>query len=373
MHSLLAHQTEAVVNAVHEIGPDEVLTTPVDDLADRIYEKLRVEPIVLHHDRRVSSGAKDRALTIDSWTGGQVTINGTRVEVLVPYEGDTVLFDVRASTFNYNPPRFDWRNAAVVAAFEGRAPLDKEQAKAAIEGLLHDIELHLAWQRTDIDPWNERMKRDLPGQIQDRRAKVLQDRELDAFLDVPVIGRANSSPSLAVDPPKRPRPGIDQPDRRTPGFAPEPAISMDGFAAILAEIESVTIAVQRLPNTFATMPEESLRDVLLVMLNNRFGPAAFRKPIDQLLGYTAWRDSHAALILFVREGSPSDISEKASEELRVHQLFKRMTTSLAGQSSPSRIATTIVGRFMSRCWSFPFSHRTEALDGTALFTAALNS
>jgi hypothetical protein len=367
MRSLLVHQAEAVVNAVREIGPDEVLTTPVEDLADRIYEKLRIEPIVLHHDRRISSGAKDRALTIDSWTGGQVTVDGTRVEVLVPYEGDTVLFDVRASTFNYNPPRFDLRNGAVVAAFEGRAPLDKEQAKAAIEGLLHDIELHLTWQRTDIDPWNERMKRDLPGEIQDRRVKVLQDRELDAFLDVPVIGRANSSPSFAVDPPKRPRPAIDQPDPATPGFAPEPAISMDGFAAILAEIESVTIAVQRLPNTFATMPEESLRDVLLVVLNNRFGPAsgetfsragktdifipwggdqravfiaeckwwkgpaAFRKAIDQLLGYTAWRDSNAALILFVREGSPSDISEKASEELRAHQLFKRMTT-VAGRS-----------------------------------------
>jgi hypothetical protein len=101
MHSLLVHQTEAVVKAVRGIGPDEVLATPVEDLADRIYEKLRVEPIVLHHDRRVSSGAKDRALTIDSWTGEQVTINGTRVEVLVPYEGDTALFDVRASTFNY--------------------------------------------------------------------------------------------------------------------------------------------------------------------------------------------------------------------------------------------------------------------------------
>jgi hypothetical protein len=82
--------------------------------------------------------------------------------------GDTLLFDVRASTFNYNPPRFDLRKGAVVAAFEGRAPLDKEQAKAAIEGLLRDIELHLTWQRGHIEPWNERLKRDLAGQIPER-------------------------------------------------------------------------------------------------------------------------------------------------------------------------------------------------------------
>lgn len=273
MHSLLAAQSEAVAKAVREIDPDVVLATPVDDLADRIYDKLRVEPLILHHDQRTSTGAKDRTLTIDSWTGGQVKIDGTRVEVMVPYEGDTVLFDVRSSTYNLNPPRFDVRNNAIVAAFEGRAPLDKEQAKASIERLLQEIEQHLAWQRNDIDPWNQRLQRDLAGQIQARRSKVLSDRELDAFLDVPVIGRANPSPSFAVDPPKRPLPVATRPAIRKPAFAPEPAISDDGFTAILAEIESVTTAVQRLPKTFEPMPEESLRDVLLVVLNNRFGPA----------------------------------------------------------------------------------------------------
>ena len=58
MHSLLAHQSEAVTNAVREISPDLVLATPIEDLADALYEKLRVEAIVLHRDRRTSSGAK---------------------------------------------------------------------------------------------------------------------------------------------------------------------------------------------------------------------------------------------------------------------------------------------------------------------------
>ena len=100
-----------------------------------------------------------------------------------------------------------------------------------------------------------------------------QDRKLDAFLDVPVLGRPNASSSFNVDPPKRQRPVAVERLTSSPGFAPEPAISDDGFAAILSEIESVTTAVQRLPKTFTLMPEESLRDVLLVVLNNRFGLA----------------------------------------------------------------------------------------------------
>ncbi len=368
MHSLLAQQSEAVANEVREIPPDLVLATPIEDLADALYEKLRVEAIVLHHDRRTSSGAKDLTLALDSWAGGQVKVDGTRVEVLVPFEGDAILFEVRPSTFTHNPPRFALRNGAVVAAFEGRAPLDKEQAKAAIDDLLRQIEQHLTWQRNDIVPWNERMRRDLPQQVQARRAKVLQDRDLDAFLDVPVVGRTERSPSFAVDPPKRPMPVVTTQSHNAPGFAPEPAISEDGFAAILSEIESVTTAVQRLPKSFATMPEESLRDVLLVVLNNRFGPAsgetfsragktdifipwggdqravfiaeckwwkgpaAFRRAIDQLLGYTAWRDSRVALVVFVREGSPSDIGEKSAAELGAHPLFKRLAQ-VGGRSS----------------------------------------
>lgn len=280
------------------------------------------------------------------------------MEVLIPFEGDAILFDIRPSTFNHNTPRFEVRGKAVVAAFEGHAPLDKAQAKAAIDDLVQTIEKHLAWQRTDIDPWNERLLADLPNQVEARRAKVLEDRELDAFLEVPIAGRADPAPSFAVDPPRRPEPTIAQ-SKGKAGFSPEPAISDDGFDAILTEIESVTAAVQRLPRTFAPMPEESLRDVLLVVLNNHFGPAtgetfsrsgktdiylpyggdqravfiaeckwwkgpaAFRKAIDQLLGYVTWRDSRAALIVFVRDGKPTELAEKAADELQGHRCFKR--------------------------------------------------
>ena len=107
------------------------------------------------------------------------------------------------------------------------------------------------------------------------------------------------------------------------------------------------------------MPEESLRDILLTVLNNQFGaasgeafsrrgktdilipydgdtgavfiaeckwwkgPAAFRKAIDQILGYLTWRDTHAALVVFVRAGSPDAVEEKTVAELEAHGGYKR--------------------------------------------------
>lgn len=361
LHALLQHQGEVVSSAVRSLDPDFVLNTPVQDVVELMYEKYRVEPVVLDLAARRSSGAKDISIPVDGWSGRVIEVDGTRVEVHIPFTGDEVLLDIRPSTYNLNPPRFEVRGNSIVAAHEGRAPLAPQQVKAAIDQLIASIEQHLAWQRADIDPWNERLLNSLPGQVEARRAKVLQDRELQAFLEVPVVGRPNASSSFNVDPPRRQRPVAVGRLPASPGFAPEPAISDEGFRAILEEIESVTSAVQRLPRTFVPMPEESLRDVLLVVLNNRFGPAtgetfsrrgktdifipwegderavfiaeckwwrgpaAFGKAIDQLLGYLTWRDGKAALIVFVRDGSPTEIGAKADATLRAHESFKRMS------------------------------------------------
>lgn len=55
------------------------------------------------------------------------------------------------------------------------------------------------------------------------------------------------------------------------------------------------------------------------------GPAAFSRAIEQLLGYLTWRDSRAALIVFVRDGSPTEVGEKADATLTAHESFKRVS------------------------------------------------
>lgn len=145
MHALLEHQSEVVSKAVRSLDPDVVLNTPVQDLVELLYEKYRVEPVVLDLAARRSSGAKDVSIPIDSRSGRAIEVDGTRIEVLIPFAGDDILLDIRASTYNMNPPRFDVRGKDIVVAHEGRAPLDSQQAKAAIDKLVTSIELHLNW------------------------------------------------------------------------------------------------------------------------------------------------------------------------------------------------------------------------------------
>jgi hypothetical protein len=112
------------------------------------------------------------------------------------------------------------------------------------------------------------------------------------------------------------------------------------------------------------MPEPVLREILLIVLNNQFGPSGgemfsrrgktdvaiwhetgavfiaeckfwtgdkdFAKAIEQLLGYLVWRDTKSALVVFVRQKNVSDIRESAQETLRAHPLYKRQATDVSG-------------------------------------------
>jgi hypothetical protein len=189
-----------------------------------------------------------------------------------------------------------------------------------------------------------------------RRQKVLADRALEEHLAVPVARRPGRSETLALDVARK-RTEIRPPVSTTKAFAPEPAISREQFEDITSVISSLGKAVERFPDTFGPMGEETLREILLVVLNNQFGPAvgelfsrqgktdvaivasegpvfigeckiwtgpsAFADAIDQLLGYLVWRDTKAALILFVKNKNVSAVVGNAGDGLSAHRLFKR--------------------------------------------------
>jgi len=107
-----------------------------------------------------------------------------------------------------------------------------------------------------------------------------------------------------------------------------------------------------------TLNEQTIRDLLLVNLNANFegragaemfngagktdilvrdgdrnvfigeckiwrGQAATTAAIDQLLSYLVWRDSKAALLIFIRTGNPTAIAAKAVAAVKDHPAHKR--------------------------------------------------
>jgi len=112
-------------------------------------------------------------------------------------------------------------------------------------------------------------------------------------------------------------------------------------------------ALERNPSTVAKLNEEQIRDVLLIGLNTQFegnvggevfngagktdilvrvddrnifigeckiwkGPKTVTDALNQLLSYLVWRDTKAALLIFIRSGHIASITATAVTAIRAH-------------------------------------------------------
>jgi hypothetical protein len=363
----LARREEEAVAAARSIPPERVLQVPEADLVDELMERYEANPPVLRMEERYTGGAEDAEIDVSQDPrrvifdrGRPVYIPGTRVRVHVPFDGDPALFRFTPSTFTTVLPRGEIRGQELVVTHEVPADsLSPEEFQRRLDEEIGRIQQYLAWVTRDCESFNQGLRRRLERAVHDRREKVLTDRNLEAFLKIPVGRRPDASPVFAVPLPKRKRPvrAVPAHRRATVPFSPEPAISDEDYAAILKTITDWRAAVERLPETFGPMGEEALRDSLLVVLNNQFGtgggelfsrkgktdlfiqhdkgavfiaeckvwsgPKAFAGALDQLLGYLVWRDTKSALVLFVRRKNVSDVQAKADAVIRGHPRFKR--------------------------------------------------
>ncbi len=154
---------------------------------------------------------------------------------------------------------------------------------------------------------------------------------------------------------------------------------MGDYEHILSVLSNMVAVMERSPRAFKDMGEEDLRTHFLVHLNGHYegqatgetfnyegktdiliradgrnifiaeckfwtGPAGLTKALDQMLGYTAWRDTKAALLVFNRGRNMSTVVERVAKTVRDHPNCKR------GQSRNSETE-----------FRYVFGHRDDAI------------
>lgn len=131
------------------------------------------------------------------------------------------------------------------------------------------------------------------------------------------------------------------------------------YEAALGVLRNSRNALERSPSMTARLNEEQIRDLLLVNLNAQFegkaggevfngegktdiliregdrnifigeckiwkGPKSIRDALHQLLDvYLVWRDTKAALLLFIRSGHVTEVIKKSIAEIEANPNFKR--------------------------------------------------
>ena len=237
-----------------------------------------------------------------------------------------------------------------------QASASPDAIKTFFDGRLDTIEQHLSRARADIGRYNANLRTLVRSGVTQRKARLLADRKLEASLGYPVREWPDASRySVPVT-----RRKVDTPRRPTASgpFQPEPVLPDKQYEQALEVLRNARNALERTPSMTAHLDEEKIRDLLLVFLNAQFegdaagevfnaagktdilirvgdrnvfiaeckiwkGPKTIRDALEQLLSYLTWRDTKAALLVFIRSGQPTAIISKAIAEIEEHPNYKR--------------------------------------------------
>jgi hypothetical protein len=234
---------------------------------------------------------------------------------------------------------------------------DSEAVKRQFEQDLALTRQWMGWVNTDVAQFNGKV-RDIARQcVERRKEKLLKDQGLVASLGYPLKRTADVPTTYAAPAVRRKIHPSPTPKGSAP-FKPEPSLPMAEYEHILSIVSSMVNVMERSPKAFAHMEEEHLRDHFLVQLNGHYegqatgetfngsgktdilirvedknifigecklwsGPAKLTEAIDQLLGYTCWRDTKTAILIFNRDRNLSTVLGKIPDTVKAHPNYKR--------------------------------------------------
>ena len=231
---------------------------------------------------------------------------------------------------------------------------DARRVNSALAAILSNVEQQLAWVAADLPSFNSRLHQ-IADRIAARKTEVSHSRTVDTDLGYPIRRRADA-PTFAVPVRRRPL-GSRSTAGSTAALSPEPALPQAAYEDALAVLKNGRNALERSPSMTAKLSEELIRDLLLLLLNAQFegaaagevfngagktdilirerdrnvfiaeckiwrGPKTIADALDQLLSYLAWRDTKAALLLFIRGGTPSEVTERAFAAIESYPNYK---------------------------------------------------
>lgn len=344
------------------INGDRLLNTAVDDLVRYFESKFKIEVPALVTEEIV---VDQREAKIDvrhdprRWIDDRsrpVYVPGTEVEVEIPFAGDSEVFRVRPTSYTMSPPKAEVRSGALVLRISG-TDLTADGVQQSINQTINEIQSHLSTLRTNTAGLNQQLFQRAKTSIESRRQKLLADRNLVGALGFKMKQRDGNQRTFSAPEVKR-KIAPTMPPASSAPYKPEPVLNDDDYEHILGVLDNMAHVMERSPSAFHHMDEEALRTHFLVQLNGHYegqatgetfnyegktdilvrssnknifiaeckfwgGPKKLSETIDQLLGYSSWRDTKTAVIIFNRNRDFSRVLATIPETAKQHSNFKR--------------------------------------------------
>lgn len=336
-----------------------------DDLAQDVADYVMGEPVELYTEEhrlgtRIVPVSELEAPVPVAPDGTQPGIEAVQVSLYIPYTGTARIFRTRPGRALSTPaPEATLTDRQVILSVIAVPGDDGTGAQERLLRLERNLEQWVSAANADVAALKADVKTAALDLIMQRLTVRQQRDEMESALTVPLL---QLEPGRALQIPlQRKRIAPQATPATAAGEPPEWKITDLVYAEMIRTILGFTRALERRPSSAAPLlaDEETMRDWLLFMLSasyetpdgrdlfvggetengdgktdilvryrdkNAFigeckiwdGESKFGEAIDQLLSYTVWRDTKAALILFITRLNATAIIEKAAETLAAH-------------------------------------------------------
>lgn len=266
------------------------------------------------------------------------------IRYYLPITGDTEMLRLQPSTHQMMTYEMEIRDGCIcfeVVDFYG----DAENIKREKDDRTRLLEVQLGHLRDDVSRFDEGLLTEAEQAFRKRKNELLKQNEVMAALEVPIREKQGLSKTFSVPTPTDRHEVAIRPEVTEAGFEPHPTIDSVIYEKILVIIRDLLRVMEQHPSIYEDRDEEALRDQILLYLTPRFeweatgetfnrkgktdilvryeganlfaaeckfwrGAKAYEQGLDQLLGYLTWRDSKAAMVVFVDNKDISNVIDQ---------------------------------------------------------------
>ena len=260
-------------------------------------------------------------------------VKGTVLGIAVPYAGDPQLWRLRASPHSLSGyPELEVRDDVVVffRSFPDDSP-EPERLRTEIARTVQSLKEAVDHLASNIESHNQEAALVVKAALERKVHKASAAVSAVRSLNIPI--RQRSEAQTYVIPARRRQSPVQRPAVPAQKFRPEHVLELKEFEHILGILRSMSMVMERSPDSFVSLDEEGIRTHFLLQLNGHYegaatgetfnaagktdilirvddrnvfiaeckfwhGPKSFAEAVNQLLGYLSWRDSKCALLIF---------------------------------------------------------------------------
>jgi hypothetical protein len=358
LSAFLTQKLQELEREILAFPRDYLLNASEEDLCSYLIDKYKIEPI------KITISAKEivetRPIQVQRqsmWGDNIYHAQGQLIILAVPFEGDPELFRYRPSTYLMRGIEARTSGNELTLQYQVEEENNSQQLERDIESDMSALDKNISYSAKEVTTYNDQLSSQVRATVVARKQVLLQQVTFVQALKIPVRRRDGAAATYAIPSVKR-KPRIERPTVSNQPFQIEPILPVEEYEYILNVSQNMAVMLERSPSTFTKLKEEEIRDHFLVQLNGHYegqatgetfnqngktdiiikengknlfiaeckfweGAKAFPGIIDQLLGYTCWRDTKTAIFLFNKNKDTSKVLDQIPALVKGHANFKR--------------------------------------------------